>query len=250
LDVKVISTNETRRPNCTAAGGTLQRLLDQEGEQHLTMLKRTIVESEGNGGALIDPVLCAISAVMLAYPAWLETGLRWIEAFDDNASPQDSAPAEACRTGTVDHRRHAGTAAASDILPPNGARIAIKQGLFLLQHKGPQANSPISQIGAEQGLAPGECCQVINAARLYGDRQDLVARLSREALFRLSAPIMPGDVRQAIERRLAAGERLREPEMERMRTGGPTAVWGPSNGSLTPGLETSRAADSADPCPL
>jgi hypothetical protein len=54
-----------------------------ESGQHLTLLIRTIVESKGNARGLIDPVLCAISAVMLAYPAWLETGLRWIEAFDE-----------------------------------------------------------------------------------------------------------------------------------------------------------------------
>jgi hypothetical protein len=33
--------------------------------------------------ALIEPVILAISATMLAYLAWPETGLQWLEAFDD-----------------------------------------------------------------------------------------------------------------------------------------------------------------------
>jgi hypothetical protein len=179
---------------------------------------------------------------MLAYPAWPETGLRWIEAFDDidlmhlhklvrPLKPKE--PARSTIAGMLVERLHPvfcppkikpPKKVYEPKKPPNGARIAIEQGLFLLQHKGPHANSPISRIGyAEFGLAAGECGQVINAARLYGDRQDLVARLSREALFRLSAPIVPAGVRQAIEGRLAAGERLGGPEIERMRTGAPTA---------------------------
>jgi hypothetical protein len=242
LDDKVINTHQTRRPNCTVARGTLQRLLDQEGEEHLTMLIRTIVESKGNARALIDPVIMAVNAVMLAYPAWPQTGLAWIEAFDEldlmrmhdmvrPLKPQD--PARSTIAGMLVQRLHPvfcppkvkpPKKVYEPKKPPNGARIAIEQGMFLLQHKGPHANSPISHIAYERfKLSPGECCQVINAARLCGDRQDLVARLSREALFRLSAPIMPDDVRQAIERRLAAGERLGGPEIERMRTGALTA---------------------------
>jgi hypothetical protein len=237
-----VFTHQTRRANCTVARGTLQRLLEQQGEQHLPLLVRTIVESEGNACALIDPVLCAISAVMLAYPAWPETGLRWIEAFDDidlmkmHDIVRPLKPAEPARStiaGMLVQRLHPifcppkvkpPKKVYEPKKPPNGARIAIEQGLFLLQHKGPHANSPISQIAYEKfKLSASECCQVINAARLYGKRQELVARLSREALFRLSAPMMPANVRQAIERRLSAGERMGGPEIERMRTGAPTA---------------------------
>jgi hypothetical protein len=49
----------------------------------------------------------------------------------------------------------------------------------------------------------------MNAARLYGDNPELVARLSRDALFALSAP-SSASVRLEVERRLADGERVPE----------------------------------------
>jgi hypothetical protein len=234
LGIVIIPTNQTRRANATVAKGTLQRILDQYGERHLTLLLRTVVETEGNARALIDPVLCAISAVMLAYPAWPETGLRWLEAFDgidllelhNIARPLKPAePARSTIAGMLVARLYP-----IFILPkvkppkkvyvpkrpPDGARRAIEQGLFLLDHKGPHANSPISQVGCDKfGLSAAECAQVINAARIYGERPDLVARLSRDALFTLSAPSTSASTRLEIERRLQAGERVTAKEMVR-----------------------------------
>ncbi|MBR1212063.1 hypothetical protein [Bradyrhizobium sp. JYMT SZCCT0180] len=53
-----------------------------QGPQHVTLLIRTIVESEGNDGALIDPVISAVSSVMSCRRDWTDKGLAWIEAFD------------------------------------------------------------------------------------------------------------------------------------------------------------------------
>jgi hypothetical protein len=100
--------------------------------------------------------------------------------------------------------------------PPDGARRAIGQGLVLLQHKGLHANSPISRLGYEKfGLSTSECSQVMNAARLYGGRPELVAELSRDALFRLSMPSLPATARLEIESRLAARERVTAGEIVR-----------------------------------
>jgi hypothetical protein len=60
----------------------LQRLLDLFGPEHVTMLARTIVESEENEEALIEPIISAVSSVMTQRPYWPERGLDWIAAFD------------------------------------------------------------------------------------------------------------------------------------------------------------------------
>ncbi|SHJ97272.1 hypothetical protein SAMN05444159_2053 [Bradyrhizobium lablabi] len=46
----------------------------------MTLLIRTILESEGNQDALIEPIVSAVALCML--PEWTTKGLAWIEAFD------------------------------------------------------------------------------------------------------------------------------------------------------------------------
>jgi hypothetical protein len=64
----------------------LQRMLYRQdyfggdGRGHITLLIRTILESEGNQDALIEPIVGAVSSCMR--PEWTEKGLAWIEAFD------------------------------------------------------------------------------------------------------------------------------------------------------------------------
>jgi hypothetical protein len=58
----------------------------------------------------------------------------------------------------------------------------------------------------------------MNAARLYGDRPGLVARLSRNALFTLSMPSLPASARLEIER-LEAGERVAAGQILRRSSG-------------------------------
>ena len=65
-----------------AACQRLQRLIYFHGPQHVTLLIRTIVESEGNECALVEPVISAVSSVMSSHRQWTERGLAWIGAFD------------------------------------------------------------------------------------------------------------------------------------------------------------------------
>src|SRR5262249_10781487 len=51
-----------------------------DGRGYVTLLVRTIVESEGNGEALIEPVVSAVALCMR--PAWTRRGLDWLAAFD------------------------------------------------------------------------------------------------------------------------------------------------------------------------
>src|SRR5262245_59756843 len=43
----------------------LQKLLERWGEQHVLLLLRTIVESEGNQNALVEPIVSAVSSVIV-----------------------------------------------------------------------------------------------------------------------------------------------------------------------------------------
>ena len=58
-----------------AACQRLQRLIYFHGPQHVTLLIRTIVESEGNECALVEPVISAVSSVMSSHRQWTERGL-------------------------------------------------------------------------------------------------------------------------------------------------------------------------------
>jgi hypothetical protein len=56
------------------------KFLGGDGSGHVTLLIRTILESEGNQDALIEPIVSAVSLCMR--PEWTKKGLAWIEAFD------------------------------------------------------------------------------------------------------------------------------------------------------------------------
>jgi hypothetical protein len=61
----------------------LEYLIARRGSETVTLLIRTIIESEGNENALVEPIIDAVASVMLFEPQWPERGLAWIEAFDD-----------------------------------------------------------------------------------------------------------------------------------------------------------------------
>jgi hypothetical protein len=62
-----------------SARARLARLLDRHGAPHVTLLIRTIIESEGNANALIEPVIGAVSSVMVFHPEWANRGpVYWL----------------------------------------------------------------------------------------------------------------------------------------------------------------------------
>lgn len=82
LGVEILPTNRKPGTGQTTAGGTLHAIYRTYGEGHLTLLLRTLMESDGNGDHVNEFTLLAISDVMLAHPEWPEKGLGWLEAFD------------------------------------------------------------------------------------------------------------------------------------------------------------------------
>jgi hypothetical protein len=52
----------------------LERLVYFFGPEHVILTVRTIIESEGNEGALIGPVVGAVSSVIRLHPKWADRG--------------------------------------------------------------------------------------------------------------------------------------------------------------------------------
>jgi hypothetical protein len=57
-----------------------KELFGGDGRGHVTLLLRTILESDGNEDAVVEPILSAVDLAMR--PEWTEKGLAWIESFD------------------------------------------------------------------------------------------------------------------------------------------------------------------------
>jgi hypothetical protein len=60
----------------------LQAIAEKHGEEHLTLVLRTIVESDGNRDSLFEPIIGGVSSAIIFNPEHVAKGLAWIEAFD------------------------------------------------------------------------------------------------------------------------------------------------------------------------
>ncbi|ORE90655.1 hypothetical protein ATO13_22086 [Stappia sp. 22II-S9-Z10] len=59
-----------REPMETKAGGALQKLLDDHGEEHLRAVLTCIAETQNNAMALTRPIIMAVSKVLRAQRDW------------------------------------------------------------------------------------------------------------------------------------------------------------------------------------
>jgi hypothetical protein len=206
LEIEIVPTYARRGPRQTCAGQTLPRLLAEFGEAHLTLLLRTIVESEGNELALIGPVIHAVNNVMLARPGWPEKGLAWIEAFDGldlamlqkRARPIGKLKGCACSTAPagiiVDRLATKLDPAPAPKLPKPSSPglVAVELGMKLLAIVGDGKVAHFAREAAAMGILSDDRARtLVSAARLYGHRPQAVAKLSEDALHCLCAPSTP-----------------------------------------------------------
>lgn len=246
LDIKIIDRNDYRHANCTTAVETLRGLLAKYGPEHLTIVLRTITESaECNAQALIDPVIRAISAVVLAHPEWAATGLRWIEVFDgvdlldwytagSRLKKTAAAPGWAFLAGMLvivlrhefggprkRHRTRAEIAAArEDREEAERARVAaalvdrnrrkIEIGQQLIEMKRTAGRGKFLRLARQRhGLEySGEIGGLMRVAALYGARPQVWQCVSWQVLHAIAEPSMPDELRSEIEARIEAGERV------------------------------------------
>jgi len=212
-----------------------------DGRGHITLLVRTILESENNGDALIEPIVSAVSICMR--PEWTGLGLKWIETFDQIPL---TAILETVRDLFGDHglwqnycralrRKIAAILEPADAKPakvkpapkpPLSAtripmiekQISIGSELLAIRASIPGNTEFGRQVrkrfpGVDQNLA-SDCIRV---ARLYASRPQIWRALSWISLIELSSPKMAPSVRQAIEAKILAGESVTAPKIRRAR---------------------------------
>jgi hypothetical protein len=202
-------------------------------EGHVNLLIVTIIESADNENALVAPVIHTVHSVMTRRPEWTKKGAEWLDAFDHlplmtilevmrelDLFLETSLGKYLGMILENKLRKHFEPEPVEKPRIPrkSKAEMVIEEGLFLLQQKGKHKTSPITKLAFDKfGLNPTNCAKVMNVARHYGDRLWLVKGLSRVALYELSAPSTSPAVRESVERKLRLGEKIRAPEIRRMR---------------------------------
>jgi hypothetical protein len=215
----------------------------KDGAGHVVLTLRCVLESEGNGGALIEPVVNAVSSCLT--PEWEGRGLELIEAFDrlpllslvetmrglDLFKPASLGSYlgivlknKLCKILEPREVKPA-TKVTPVQVPFKIARIPgiernIALGLKLLELKARSRRSnDFSELrrkhfpDVDQKLATA----ATSVARMYDGRPEIYRRLSWQALVRLSAPSLPAQLRQEFEARILAGGRVTCAELERAR---------------------------------
>jgi hypothetical protein len=222
----------------------LREYFHGDGSGHLTLLIRTITESEGNEGALIAPVISAVSSVMR--PQWTATGIQWIAAFDRIPLLsiletmrglhlfRESSLAEYLGI-SIQNRlwKEFGpdaVAAAPKVKMPKKppariARIALIEkridlGLKLLELKAKaRRNNDFSAMRKRHfgDVDPVLASETTRVARIYGSRPDIFRRASWRALVELSSPSLSTTTRQRFEAAIRAGKDIKGPQIARAR---------------------------------
>jgi hypothetical protein len=88
-----------------AARARLARSLDRHGEAHVILLVRTIIESEGNAAALVEPVISAVSSLMIFHPEWANPRAKLDRSFRRRAADGVAANDARSRPVSAKHDR-------------------------------------------------------------------------------------------------------------------------------------------------
>jgi hypothetical protein len=237
LEITYIPSSEARRrgPRSTCCGLFVERLIRKHGLPHITIVLRTIVESEGNEGELIADVIGAISDLVRTHPRWVNLGLAFIEAFDAISLAQVRKTAKS--TGVAPLRDAIMTLLCVELekllgpsklpKPPRPPRIkrepkprrsvtripeierAIALGNELLALRAATASN--ARFGREvrkrfPDVDQRQTSQTMRVARLYARRPEVWRAASWRTLIELASPKISESVRQAFEAKLLAGQ--------------------------------------------
>lgn len=246
IGVEILPTTATIRAGQTSAVSTLQNILEDRGEGHVIQLLRTFTETENHRARIDTFALYAISDIIVAYPAWADSGLRWLEVFDciDIAAIQRQAKAN---RAVVPQRWGVGTlryielsaafAQKPDVAPPRKTarqereelaakkasiverRIDLGRQLAELRDVTPdnRAFGAIVRQRFDLHDANGVGA-MIRVARAYGDRSEIYRTVGWRTLVALASDGTPDSVRRNVEARIFAGKRVNGAEIIRART--------------------------------
>lgn len=209
----------------------------EDGRQHVTLLVRTIIESEGNQDALIEPIVSAVSSCMRK--EWTDRGLQWIAAFDKIKLTEILAtmrsldlfsekslvrylgmaldnklrrildpPAEPSipRAELIAADKARLRAAALAVTAKN---IELGRNLLGLRSRFPGN----AKFGREReklfpDVSNQDAANAMRVAKLYDERPEIYRVTKWPVLLALSSRLLPAAKREAIERKLLRGEKI------------------------------------------
>jgi hypothetical protein len=215
---------------------------EDDGRGHVVLLLKTFLESEGNGDAIIEPIVTAVSMCML--PAWTK-GIAWLEAFDkiplrsiletmrgldlfgENALGHYYQIALRNKLAQILNAAEAPKPAKqkAERKPPRvitqvaGVAKNIALGLELLDLR--RAISHNLSFGRQArhrfNIDGKHCAELMRVARAYGGRPEIFTKVSWHALLMLASPSMPAGVREGLEARIIAGGPIGAPQIRAAR---------------------------------
>jgi hypothetical protein len=223
---------------------------DGDGRGQITLLLRTIAESEGNGPpALIEPVISAVYSAMR--PEWTSQGLAWIAAFDQIKLME---LLESMRALEIFSERSIGDYLALAIknrlckifganivpaaikaksakkLPARLSRVAVVEkrvalGLALIELKGKSRRSNDYSLLRKRhfgDIEPKLATQAASVASRYGERPEIFRRAGWRTLVQLASPALSHAARTRFEARILAGEEIKGAAVKHARGRLPT----------------------------
>jgi hypothetical protein len=245
IGVEILPTTATVKAGQTTAGSTLQSIFDDHGEGHVIQLLRTFVETENRRVRIDAFALYAISDIMVAYPAWADSGLRWFEIFDriDIAAAQRQAKAnrdvvpQRYGVATLLHRElSAAFSAKPDVAPPRQTarqrRLELAAAAAKIVERMVELGRQLAQLrdvtpcNRKFGMIvrrqfdlhdPNEVAKMVRVARAFGSRPEIYTAIGWRALVELASTTTPEALREKLEARILDGERISGTEVIRAR---------------------------------
>jgi hypothetical protein len=212
-------------------------------EERIVLVCRAILESDGNGNALIEPIANAVALCMR--PEWTSKGVAWIEAFDQIpllGTLQtlvdlfgEKAAAEHLKEVL---RRKLWAFFGPDVVPaakpvkvkppkPPASvtripviekRIALGVKLLELKAKS-RRNNDFSELRKRHfgDVEPKLAMQATSVAKVYGAKPEIYRRVSWQALVELSAPSLSAAARLRFESAVIEGKEITGIQIKRAR---------------------------------
>jgi hypothetical protein len=243
------SQQRGRLPLTTCCGPFIDRLIARHGVPHVSLVLKTIVETDGNSGELIADVIDAISDIVLLHPRWAELGGAWLQAFDqiDLAKVRRIAKASRVRPlksaiAAVLHlklQEILGPSAPKPEKPAKPARepkpsyrralveqrLALGRELMALRQQA-RSNQAYGRLRRRHfpDLEQKHADAALRIGRRYADRSEITGKADWAVLCALASRRLSETARQRFEQRIAAGERVLAGEIRRARRLRPAAV--------------------------
>ena len=208
------------------------------GEDRVILLLRSIAETTNGAEALTLPIMRAVSFCL--HDGWTNRGLAWLEALD--CVPLLEILRTLSNLGLQGHLEDALRWKLTQILgspfKPQPAKLPKvkrepKPPASLTRVRGVEKNVQLGlellalrsaikshqeygrQVRRKFDIETKLAVNALKVARRYGARPEIFTRLSWNALAHLASPTLPAGARQALERRIIAGERIGAPEIRR-----------------------------------